>query len=137
MNASRLILTTSFASLVSCAAHHPPTALPKCVPLSPPLSVAKGDVVITCSVPPDQITFPFPHFLECVVRPSVTAAPVKSAQFGLPQLEELNSFDPNDQNNYESWDGCFTIGLRDGRVLEEFTVITSYAASHARGKGNP
>jgi hypothetical protein len=44
---------------------------------------------------------------------------------------EVVGFDLTDADSYVSWDGCYTIALRDGGSLEEIEVISSHAEAGA------
>ena len=120
--------TVGFAVVLglSCATRRPVLLTPRCLPLAKPLSVAAGEVVISCDWEPDALVRqPWPSMVKCSIQPTMGERPTKFGQFILDDPGATSGFEPADGSAFTSWDGCFTIQLRDGRTLGELTVITS------------
>lgn len=122
----------------SCTARRPPMPDPTCIPLSQPLTVVGGEVVIACVADPDEPAEWGPlFFIDCRIRPTGGDRQAKSGHFMLDQRGGVVvGFDATDASTYVSWDGCSTIHLRDGRELEEVTIISSHVSSPSDFRGD-
>jgi hypothetical protein len=97
--------------------------------------VANRDVVISCFWNSEELAKALPSLLDCTIRPSGTGRASKIGKFYVPERHDEYRFDPTDPSAYISWDGCYRIHLRDGRDLDEMTIITSGVSSPTDFKG--
>jgi hypothetical protein len=94
--------------------------------MSKPLSVADGAVVIACVEHPDKLAkLGWPSLVDCTIHPIRGASLPRSGHFVLAKEGGSLGFDPAATDAYATWDGC-SIQLRDGRALEEMTIIHAY-----------
>jgi hypothetical protein len=113
------IAAVSAVLILACSAHRTAKVDQPCIPTTNPLSVENGAVAINCrDEGDDTITF------RCTISPIGQGPLIKSALFMFSDARLASGFNPEASNAYASWDGC-SIHLRDGRVLEQVTVISS------------
>ena len=118
---NRFCIALVVALLMSACASCPtdPTPEPVCRPLSQPLTTESGALSVTCErLSSDSF------ILDCTIHDLRGGLRSTYGHFMLVGRGQID-FNPHLADTYLSWDGCYTVLLRDGRRLNMVDIVTS------------